>query len=107
MHYSVAAEAVHEIQTFDIWRRPNDAMMIGSHFVQPGPGATWVHSCFSQNRDARRGVSQNLLDKTFIEISFEAGRFLWIVPRQENPLPFTAKMKAGGHIDHHKKSVRQ
>src|SRR6185295_6515536 len=106
MHYAVAAETIYEEEPFYIRRRSDDRMMIRRHFIKPRPCASRVDAGLSQNRNPRSRVGENLLNKRFIEFGFEAGRFLRIVPGEENSLPFAAKMKTGGHVYHHRKTLR-
>ncbi len=103
MHYAVAAETVDEVQAFDIRRRTDDRMMIGSHFVESGPGAAGIYFSFRQHRNARGSVRQNLFDESVIKFSFEARRFLRIIPGEQDSLPLATKMKAGRHVDDHRK----
>src|SRR5436190_5788959 len=105
MHDAVSAEAVDEIETGHVRRRSNNRVMVRGHLVKPRPCPAWIDSRFGEHRDAGRGMSQDLLDKSFVELSLETWCFFRVVPGQENPLPFPAKMKAGGHIDHHGESL--
>src|SRR6185503_8936288 len=101
MHYAVAAEAVNEIQPGDTRRFPDDRVMVRSHLIKPGPGATRIDFRFSQTRHASGGASQYLFYKARIEFGLEARRFLGIVPGQQYPFALAAEVKTGRHVDHH------
>ena len=97
----MAAEAIHEIQSLKIRCRANDGVMVGRHFVQPGPASSRVDLRFGEAGNSIGSPRQNLLYKCRIEISFEAAGFLGVIPRQENSFAFPAEMKSGRHVDHH------
>src|SRR6266508_2253332 len=101
----MTAEAVYEIETLDIWRRRDDPMMIRSHLVKAGPGATWTYSRFSETRHTRRSSGQNLFNETRINDRLEAGSFFRVVPGQQNSSSFATEMKARGHVDDHEKAM--
>src|ERR1041385_7705073 len=106
MHHAVAAETIYEEESFHIRRRSDDGMMIRGHFIKSRPRASRVDAGLSQNRHARSRMRENLLNKCFIKFGFEAWRFFRIVPGEENSLAFAAKVKTGGHVYHHRKTLR-
>src|SRR5207253_1204917 len=103
----MATESVHEVQPLNVWRWTDDRVMIGSHLVQPRPGAPGVYFCFSQTRHAHCSMRQNFFHERRIEFSFEARCLFRIVPSQKNSLPFSPEVKARGHVDHHRKAPGQ
>src|SRR5215475_15171309 len=105
MHHTVTAETVYEVQAFDVWRRTDDGMMIGSHFIETGPGASWIHFGFGQHGHARSGMRQDFLHESLIEVSLESRRFFGIIPSEQNALPFATKMKPSRHVDDHGKPL--
>src|SRR5258706_13893796 len=107
MHHPVTTEAVHEKQTFYVRRWSDDGVMIGSHLVESGPGTPGIYFSFSQTRHTHRGMGQDLFHEGWVEFSFEARGLFGIVPRQQNSLSFSPKVKARRHVNHHRKSLWQ
>src|SRR6266404_2256273 len=107
MHHAVTTEAVHEKQTFYVRRWSDDGVMIGSHLVESGPGTPGIYFSFSQTRHTHRGMRQDLFHEGWVEFSFEARGLFRIVPRQQNSLPFSPKVKACRHVNHHWKLLWQ
>src|ERR1044072_6829265 len=104
MHDAMATETVDEVETFDVRRGTDDRVMVRSHLVKPGPRAPGIDAGFGKHGHTRSCMRQNFFDERRIEFSFKAGCLCGIVPCEQYSLPFTAKMKAGGHVDDHRKS---
>src|SRR5262245_5706039 len=104
MHHAMSTKTVDEVQTLYVWRLTNDGMVVGSHFIEAGPRASWVHFGFCQHRYAKSGMRQDLFHESLIEVSFKTWRFFRIIPGKQNSLSFAAKMKPGRHVYHHRKS---
>src|SRR6185369_3854132 len=99
------AESIHEKQPFNVKRWSNDRVMVRRHLVKPGPSASRIYTSLRQNRNARCGSRQYLLDEGLVELRFETRRLIRIIPGQQNPPTFAAKMKSRRHVDHHWKPL--
>src|ERR1043165_1142946 len=100
----MTAEAIDEVQTMNIRSGSDDRMVVRSHFVEPGPGATWINARFREYRNTRSGMRENLFNEGRIELSFESGGLFRIVPGQQDAFAFSSKVKPGGHIDDHREA---
>ena len=94
VHHAVAAESVGAEKTLPSLDRPDDAVMVGRHLVQSGPGALGIDRQILEAGHAIGGARQNLLDERRLEVGVEARRLLGIVPRQQEAEALRAEVKA-------------
>jgi len=60
VHHAVTAEAVDEIQPFNVGSGADDSRDGRESFRISGPGATWVHLSISKAGNTRGRMRQNL-----------------------------------------------
>src|SRR6476646_6042229 len=107
MHHAVSAKTVSQEETGHSSNRPKDAMMVGRHLIEPGPGAFGIDRKVLKGSHSIGGVHQDFFDERRFELCLVPGRFFRIVPCKQKATAFRTEMKACTHVDDHRRGMRE
>src|SRR5216684_2907412 len=75
VHHSVSAETIGQKETGYSGNGTQDAMMIGRHLIEPGPGALGINGKILKGGHSISGMHENFLDERRFEVSLIPRRF--------------------------------
>src|SRR5262245_59637909 len=81
--------------------------MVRCDLIHSRPAFSRIDFDLGELRHALYRSSQDLFDESVVEICSEAVGLFGVGPRQKEARTFAPKMKAGRHIDHHRKLRRK